>query len=509
MQPETQPESPAALGGKVARGATFLIGANIGVRLISLAGVAILARLLTPQDYGILALAIVVHGTILVMTELQVASALIRLPAIAPHLYATAFAVTILRGTLLAAVLVAVSELAAQLMDEPALAAVLKVLAIGAFVEGLRNPRLVDFDRAVNFAPEALMTVAARLIGTVLSILIALVWRDYWALIIGTVATSAATTLIGHALRPWRPAVSLRDWQIFIAFGGWISLASVTNFVTSRVDFVFLKQVLGTAIVGQYNMGYFVATMVTNSLANHFSRSIYPALSQLAAEPARLRAAYLKSQASIIGLLLPAGVGLALTARELILIVAGPQWDDAALILQVVAPGMALMMMVSATNALMMVKGCTRNLFLRDLVHLALYVPLVAVGVWRFGLPGALAANFTGNLLYVLLTLTMVRWITGWPWFGPVIACARSLGACAAMAAVVLAAAWALPEAGDNYTTAAALLAAKAALGALVYAAAHYTLWRRAGRPDGFERVMLSALTGLARRLGGRRFLAG
>lgn len=508
----TDPAEPApAKGGieaRVVKGASFLIGANVGIRLLSLFSVAILARILTPEDYGVLSLAMVAVGLTQVMTEFQINNALIRLPSVAPHLYNTAFTMAALRGVFVALVLVLTAGPVASLMGEPRLEEVLWVLALVPALDGLRNPKFVDFDREIRFGPEAIMTIGARVATVSASIILGFVWRDYWALVIGTVAASAMSTAITYIMRPYLPRIGLKDWAMFFRFGGWLSLSAMASFANSRADFAFIGRWLGTATAGQYGMGFFLATMVTHALANHFTRAVYPGLSKVAEDAAKLKRAYLKSQATIIGVLLPAGVGTALVAPELIYLAAGPQWGDAATVIQFIAPAIGIGMLVSSANALMMVYDNTRALFLRDILNLVIRVPLLIVGILSFGLIGALTANVVGSLIYTFTTLVMVSRASGWGLWDPVIYCRRSLWSALAMTGAILGLAALLPDPAGSYGLSVLHLCLKAGIGALVYGAVHYGLWLASGREDSFETAAVNTVNRLSTRFLGRAVLS-
>jgi len=487
----TNPASVAGVGGRVARGASTLIGANLVVRLLSVLNIAVLARLLSPHDYGIMALAIVALGLAQQLSELQISNALIRIARTDPEHYATAFTLNMLRGCVIGGAIFALSDWIAVAMSEPALGPVLGWMALAPVIDGLVSPRFVDFARRLDFRREAIVAISGRIVSLAVAIAVALVTANYWALVVGALMATAMSTILTHVLAPWRPFLSLRHSRMFLAFGGWLTAAGAVSFMSYKSDTVLIGAVLGTSTVGQFNLGEQMATMATHQLATPVTRAIYSGLAQVSHDQARLRRAYLKAQASVLGAVLPIGVGTGLVAREFVLVFAGPKWTDAILILQVVAPAIALSMVISGAQSLLMIENNTRSIFIRNLLNMMVRLPMICAGLFWFGVPGVLAAKVLSTLFLIYSTLRIVGRITGDSLFAPFLHAWRSFAACTAMAGAVLALGALLPDPGLAFWPNAVALGAKAALGAAAYTGTHLCLWLSVGRPDGFERIIM------------------
>jgi PST family polysaccharide transporter len=485
-----------ALGARVTRGAAALVGANLATRVLGALSVVAVARLLSPEDYGVLALAMVVVGLAEVLTNLQFANALVRLPTVEKADLDTAFAMTALRGLVGAAGVLLSADAAAALLGEPRVAEALTIMALAPLLDGLRNPRLALFARNVDFRPEIVVEIGGRVVAVAVTVALAVTIGDFRALAIGPVAGSAAAAALSHLAAPARLGWSLARWRPFLSFGGWLSAAGVVNFLNYRLDAAILGSALGAGAVGRYTMGEQMATIATHQLAYPLTRALYPGLAAVAADRARLRAAHRKAQTTILGLLMPVGVGSALSAVEIVRLLAGPQWSDAAPIVAVLAPVMAFGMIGSSAQAVSMAVGDTRAIFVVGVANLAVRLPLVLIGLWAGGLMGVVYARVGSGLFATLSMLALAGRQTGDSMLAPLTLTWRTMAACAVMAAAVAS----LGGPADDGTLAAAVsLGTKAATGAAVYVSAHLALWALCSRPDGFERFILGVAAGVLR----------
>lgn len=483
------------VAAKVARGGAILMIGQVALRLVRLGSLVILARLLSPEDYGLVALALVVSGLLEVVSDLQVRSALLRLTDIRNSHLNTAFFISLVRGALIAAILFLFAGPLARLMGEPELAPAFRWLSLGPVIGSLANPRLVLFEKRIDFSRELAISLASTLVGAAITILIALWTRDYWALIFGGIATQAASVVAGYVVMPYRPRIETVHWRSFVDFGGWLTGASIIAYLNYRSDVALIGTQIGQTALGQYSMGDRVAQMVTNELVQPFARAFYPGLASVRHDRARLRSAYYKAQGVILLLMLPVGIGAAICAPEIVTLVLGPKWDQAIIVIQFVAPLMAINLMNAPVQALAMTVGDTRSLFLRSLYNFLLRVPLILIGLWSHGILGVLVARLVSGTAFTVSTLNLARGQTGDPFWTPFLASWRSIASVAMMGLAVMATRFGLEQGG--HVPLGVKTFVLIAAGACSYLLCHILLWLAAGRPDGAEQVMLTQLGNL------------
>ena len=496
-------DRPASgVGPRVLMGASILLGSNLVVRVLGLFSLVILARLLSPEDYGIQGLAMVVVAFTNVLSSVRINDAIIRLRQVDDSHYRTAFTLSALRGLLAGSAIFVFAEPVAGWMGEPAVGPVLQVLALMPVIGGLHNPRFVDFARRLNLTSEAVVNVAAQSATIAVSIALALIWGNYWALVFGSVAAVLVSTVLTYVLLPHRPGLGLRHWRMFLGFGGWLAGGQLLHFTNYKIDRLVIGSQIGTVALGHYSMGFQIASLSSQQMAAVFNRAIYVGLSHVNHDKARLRQAYRRAQSTVLGIVLPIGIGSALLAREIVLVLAGSQWLPAIPVLQVLAPALAIGTVAAGTGAMLKVEGDTRAMFLREALNFAVRMPVLFLGLYTFGLMGVVYAHAFGRVFGTVTILHLARRFTGEPIYGPILSGWRSLASCALMTLALLALGTVLPSAGFGAFENALHLLLKVAVGGGVYLAAHATFWALQGRPDGFEAVAFSIVQRLLKRIG-------
>jgi O-antigen/teichoic acid export membrane protein len=160
----------------MARGAAWMVLMRLVIRAAGLVNMVILARLLVPEDFGLIAMAMLVVGAIDIVSEFNFDVVLIKKQAASRADYDTAWTLSIIRGAVVCLLLIAVADPAAELFDEPRLAAVAAVLALSPLLLGLQNIGVVDFRKRLDFRRDFLLMAGAKVVAVVVTVGLALIW---------------------------------------------------------------------------------------------------------------------------------------------------------------------------------------------------------------------------------------------------------------------------------------------------------------------------------------------
>ena len=468
------------------------------INLVGIASTLVLARLLTPADFGLVAIANIAFAITGAFTELSLGAALIQNPVPRREHYDTAWTLNILRAFAIGAVLCISAYPVAVAYDDKRLIEIMYVLGVGALVGGLVNPKLVDFRRKLSFRQEMLIEVANKLVGFVVGACIAYWFRSYWALVIGSLASQVSGLILSYVLIPFLPRFSLEYWRSLFSFSGWLALSSGLSAINYRADHLAIGAVLGTGPLGQYSVGDNLASLPVRESTAPLASVLFPAFSRLQDDTERLREAFLRSQCLLVAAALPVGVGFALVAAPLVQLVLGPQWASAALVIQVLSPVFAAVAFATPLTPLAMGLGQTRLLFARDVLFIVVRYPLIFAGLFWGGLLGLLLARCVSGLSSIAFDIYLARRLAGASVSSQIISSWRALAATCVMAAGV----WALGVLGVSrpvYLDLALLVIG----GAISYLGTTLALWLAAGRPAGPEQEALDLLQFLRRRAAG------
>jgi len=494
----------SSLGKRMAKGAVWTVLMRITLRSIGIVSTIVLARLLVPADFGLVVLASMLIGFVELASEFEFATYLIRGQDIDRSYYDTAWTLSALRGLLIAALLVICSSAAADFFAEPRLQNVLYVLSLASLISGLANIGIVDFQKSLNFDRDFRLTVQTKLVSFVITVLLAIVLRNYWALVIGMLSGRCAALLFGYTMHPFRPRISLVRTGAILRFSKWV-IANNLLYYAQRQGYAFvIGKMLNSASVGLYSVGREISAIATSELVVPIGRAMLPGLSALEKEPAAMRRTFLDGLGVIVMLALPLGVGIALTADPLVRVAMGPNWVGAVPVVQILAV-VGVVRVFTATS--------DPHLLALNLPHLTTVLAafgavvgivsmLWAASIW--GLVGAAWATSATAILQMLLNYAIIWRVSG---ISPAAVGAviwRTVAACLIMSGAVLLLLDHWPRTGAIFSLLLQLCCA-CVLGALAYGAALLTLWRICGMPAGAEKHALQVLSGLATRVGLRR----
>jgi PST family polysaccharide transporter len=471
---------------RFAAGAGWLYGLRWLERLADFGLVVALARLLSPDDFGLVAIATSVVTIIEGLAAFDVGKALIRTRDEDPALFDTAWTLAALRGLLSGLVMLAI----APFVTDARIGAVLVVLAVSPVLAGLANPRFVTYERELDYSPVATLTLVARLVSVLVTLLLAVVYRSYWALVVGVLVHTLSSTVLSYVLRPYRPRVSFARTADLFAFSGWLSLATIVTTLAMETDRIIVGRLLGVARAGLYFMTTRVGVLPTRELISPLQRILFPSFSEVAHDRERLRRLAGESIGLLGSLSLPAGVGFALVAGEFVPLALGPQWLTIIPLLRVLVPYLGVRATLSMARPCVMAQGRVRLLFGVSLAYAVVHLPVFIAGTALFGLAGAIWSIVVAGVYYTFLNAWMLRRTLGISPTEILGQLRRPLLATAAMAAAVV---------GLEITTTPGLglvaaLLSKTLVGGAAFVAALFGLWRLEGRPPGVERRLLQLL---------------
>jgi O-antigen/teichoic acid export membrane protein len=481
------------LKSQILKGTSWLLAGRLVSNLLGLASTLIAARLLMPEDFGLMAIAMSVFGIASAAVELPVGAALVQMKTATKADFDTAWTINVLRGVIVSVLMVLAAWPAAMIVGDDRLILLVAALAAYPLITGLRNSWFEQYIRDMDFRREALLDVVMKVASLAVTVWIAMETRSYWALPAGVVGAALAGTAASYVLRPQLPAFSLASFRKFFGFSIWIGLGSIADSFRDATTTFFLGRLLGNAKLGAFALGSQFGERLELVLYTPMERTLFAAFSSIQEDAARVRAAYLRSIHIGFAIILPVCAGIGLLAPEIISVALGPNWSLAALVLAFMAPITAVYLIAGLSNALANALGHPRALFKFKLISALMNVPAVALGILSFGLVGALwACAFTAAVWY-LFSIHVAARITGLTRRAQVSAIARSAVSGFVMALVVVGVRGAFFSGSDDGLIENLLRAASlAAIGALTYAAAHFALWQVSGRPDGIERALLA-----------------
>jgi O-antigen/teichoic acid export membrane protein len=478
-----------------------MIGLRMADRFVGVISLTILARVLLPGDFGLVSLAVVTLAFFEMFGQTQVDLALIRDRNAGRSHYDSAWTLDIARGVILALIVAAVAHPAAAFYAEPRLAFVMYAVAAIHVVAAFENVGVVDFRKELRFGQEFRYRFLSRIVGTTVTIAVAFVLRDYWALVAGSALHTVFRVALSYSMSRYRPRLDVSRIGEIFHFSKWVVAQNLFFGLRDQAPVFFIGKMLNVEMLGLFNLAKEVSGFVTTELRAPIRRALYPGFARMAVETGELREGYLASFAVLVLLSLPLAVGLYVLAAPVVEVVLGPRWAPAVPLLQILAIN-GIVQSFSASGSLVYNRlNRPRLTAIMNGAYLLVFLPAMAWGTARIGVAGAAwAIVATGAVLLIVdiavvcrILVIDVRGLLREVW-RPVFA-----AACLGAVVAVLAARLRIPA---ETVPALAMLAMLTVAGAVVYAAALLLAWRASGGAQGAERTILGALEGifLARR---------
>jgi O-antigen/teichoic acid export membrane protein len=465
----------------MARGAAWMMAVRWCVRGLDVILLVILARLLTPEDFGIFAIAALIVGFLEILSQAGIDIALIRDRSATKQHFHAAWTVQLIQGFGVAALLMAFAPLIAGFFDDPRLATLLRFLALRPAIQGLTNIGVVNFLRDLQFHREFRFGLVKKLGTFAVTLAFAFTSRDYTALLWGALLGAAIGVVASYVMHPFRPRWCVREIGGIWNFSIWILVYYAMEDLVEKLDRFVVGRVAQVATLGQFHLGSQVAHLPLEALVTPLWRALVPAYSTLNHDLDALRDTYLKVLGVTATLGLCAGFGMAAVADDLVLVMLGAQWALAGQIAGTLALVPALAGLVDSAMMVVSVTGQSRLCGLHSCVRL---IVLAAVLPWlgfNFGIAEVAQGYLVCSVLLLPLPFYLLSRIVPLG-FGDV---ARQLWRPVSAGLAML---LTLEIVGTGDSTDAVLsLAAGVVTGATVYIAVLAGLWLLAGRPAGPE----------------------
>lgn len=465
------------LSHRVAIGAVWLVGARLSTKFLDLIGMLIVARILTPADFGLFALASSVLLIVSAVSDLSLSDAIVQMQNPDDRIYDTAFTLGLARGLLLAAILCALALPFAHLYGDGRIAPILFSLAGVPILRGLSSPRMASLQRTLQFRPVFILETVGKFGAFTASVAISYLTQSYWALVAGIITTPLLWGVFSYRYAPYRPAFALVGWRQFVSFSGWLTLSNAVNTVNWQSDRFFIGGRLGTAVLGQYTVGSELASLPTNAPVLPVMQALYAGFAQMASDLPRLRTAYLTSQCVVMALALPIALSVAAFATPIIVFAIGPEWLQSATVVQILAPVFAVQLLTAPAHSIAMSTGQTKSIFRRDVLAFAIRLSAILAGLWAAGFIGLVWARvFSGSAL-VLLNLLLMQRILGISLLAQLLAPWRSFLSGALMTAFMIEGGRYFDVFNGTGLPNILLVGILAVLGFCVFYASHIALW--------------------------------
>ncbi|CAB3781798.1 lipopolysaccharide biosynthesis protein [Pararobbsia alpina] len=384
----------------VGRNARWLATAQIAKSVVQLVGLSILSRLLSPADFGVMALATVVTNFAGLLRDMGTGPALIRSRDMSPTLANSVFWVNVSAGSAIGLAIIAFSVPLARLFNSASLSHVLCGLALTFPIMSFGAAHQALLERASQFRTVARSDVLSYTSGMCAAILSAHFGLGLTSLVIQAVVHSSMSSMQMYLASPWRPSFRWDGKEVrgIFGFSSNLTLSNLVIYLNRNADSMIVGKVLGAIALGPYSLAFKIMLYPLQSIAFVASKALYPVLSAHQTDPDKQRASYLQSVSFVALITAPLMGGLVALREPFIAVALGAKWASVAPLLVWLAPVGFVQAVLSTAPAVFMVKGRTDWLLMLNFCVAVLHIACWLVGA-HFGLQGIAAGYLVATLL--------------------------------------------------------------------------------------------------------------
>lgn len=374
---------------KAIRGGVARVAAQTVFFILRIATLMILARLLTPKDFGLVGMVTAFTSVFFLFRDFGLSTATIQRVDITDAQTSTLFWINILVGAFLTLLLAVSAPLVARFYHEPRLLWVTVAMATGFVINAAGVQHSALLQRDMRFTELAVIQIVALAVSTIFGIGMALLGFGYWSLVVLSVTLPLASTIAFWIASGWMPSRPQRAGGILpmLHFGGSVTLISLIVYVAYNLDKVLVGRYLGADALGIYGRSYQIINIPTENMNTAVGEVAFAALSRLQGEPGRLRSYFLKGYTLVLALTVPITCIIGIFPHDLVMVILGSKWESATKILQFLAPTILIFAIINPLGWLLFAMGMVKRSIKIALVLAPVVITGYMIGL-RYGSTG-------------------------------------------------------------------------------------------------------------------------
>jgi len=321
------------------RGISWIAVLRGSTRFVTFVRTAILARILSPVEFGIFGVASLFLALLEIITETGINIFLVQENRELKQYVNSAWIVSIIRGIVLSITILIASPFIAGFFNSPQSLLIIQMIAIVPFIRGFINPAIITYQKELQFGNEFWLRFSLFFVNSLVAILAAFIFRNAASFVFGLLADAALEVVLSFVLIKLRPRLNFEFEKVKEIFhkGKWVMLLGIFSYFAKEGDSIAVGKILGTASLGFYNVAYKFSTLPLSEITDVVNRVVFPVYTKFSNDKKRLLQAFLKTSIVNHFASLTFGVALFVFAREFILLFLGDKWISIIPVIKILA----------------------------------------------------------------------------------------------------------------------------------------------------------------------------
>lgn len=403
-----------SLSRRTARGVFWTGTSQFSVQLFNFLIFIILARLLSPNDFGLVGIVAIFSGFLALFNELGLGAAIIQKADISERHLSSIFWLNLLLGLILFALTVSISSYVAVFYQTPIIESIIKISAIGFLLGPIGTIQSSLLTKWLEFKKLAIITVATQVITGLASVAMAVSGLGVWSLVLaGLIASGPQIVLLWYFCK-WRPRFSfdLHACKEVMGFGLATTGTRLVNYCAHNIDYFLVSKFLGASSLGIYTFAFQITTWPLRKISSNITQVTFPIFSTIQDNNERIATGYLKIVRYISVITFPLLMGMIVIAPEFVLVLYGDRWAPAIVPLQIMCLAGLIKSIITCVGSVFMAKGRPDMELKLNIILFLIMAATISIGL-NYGLVGvAVAVTVSVCLMAPVFQAIMNRLIT-------------------------------------------------------------------------------------------------
>ncbi|TGC11568.1 MOP flippase family protein [Methanolobus halotolerans] len=402
---------------KTINGLFWSINSKSLTHLFNLIITAILARLLLPEDFGIVGMSLIIIGLVSIINESGLTTALIQKKDLDDSHLHTAFWTSISTGIVLYAGTFLLSPYVADFFKTDLVELIIKVASLSFLISSVTIVHRSLLAKNLNFRLVSITEISGSLISGTFAVYLAISGFGLWSLVAKNLLNDLIVVLLTLLMYPWKPAFKFNKTKFNELFGFsiYVTGGNILKYFRENIDYIIIGRVLGAELLGYYTLAYTLAVFPATKIVPVITRVVFPAFSLLQDDIVRFRKGYRKLVYSLSLITIPSLMGLAVVAPELIIQVYGNKWTPAIVPLQILCIHGLLESISRTSRSVFYAQGSPETELKLNLLKVVISFPIIYIGSF-YGILGVATTVASLSLFYLLITQSTVNLILQLKW---------------------------------------------------------------------------------------------
>lgn len=378
---------------------------------IQIAHMMIMARLLTPADFGLVALAMAFLRFGTYFSQLGVGHALIQRPTLNEREIRTAFTTSVVLGLLLTVLFYSLAPFATSVVDAPEVVSVIQMLALSMIIAGLGTTAISLLKRDLRFKGLAFIEVGSYLFGYVfVGITLAMLGFGVWSLVFAALAQALLQTMAAYAMSRHvsRPMLGWIEIKTLYGYGGKYSVTQLLSAGRHALNTSAVGYVAGVTALGLFDRARMLVKLPFYKVDTSISKVLFPGMSRVQSDASILGRIFLLQKAIVASIFLPALAGMAVSAELIIRVILGPGWLEAASMVPFLAVAVGILFLAQFSRSVADTRALMTQRIAIDFLHLNALAVFIVVGS-RYGIAGILVAIIMAEIFAYAAYLKLIQ----------------------------------------------------------------------------------------------------